>query len=179
LWDEQSGVLRRHALVFDDGKGVIRDGVPVSTERSPAVMAYQQRQTLVFRWKDIEALGEPAVGIMAAEGLRAVCSVPLKTRRGCHGALTVAKPEDLPFSADEVSLLEQVAQPLAIAIENALAYRQISLLRDRLNDEKVYLEDEVTRGHEFKEIVGQSQRFQRRSSKASCSATRGAPLPER
>ena len=157
LWDEQAQVLRRHALVFPDGKGVIRDGVPVGTDRSPAVMAFRRRETLVFRWKDIEALGEPAVGIMAAEGLRAVCSVPLQTRRGCLGALTVAKPADDPFSADEVLLLEQVAQPLAIAIENALAYQQISALRDRLNDEKVYLEDEVTRGHEFKEIVGRSR----------------------
>ena len=157
LWDEQAQVLRRHALVFPDGKGVIRDGVPVGTDRTPAVMAFRRRETLVFRWKDIEALGEPAVGIMAAEGLRSVCSVPLQTRRGCHGALTVAKPADDPFSADEILLLEQVAQPLAIAIENALAYQQISALRDRLTDEKVYLEDEVTRGHEFKEIVGRSR----------------------
>ena len=121
------------------------------------MLAFRRRETLVFRWKDIEALGEPIVGIMAAEGLRAVCAVPLQTRRRCHGALTVAKPDDVPFSADEVLLLEQVARPLAIAIENALAYQQISALRDRLNDEKVYLEDEVTRGHEFKEIVGQSR----------------------
>lgn len=62
-------------------------------------MAYRSRETLVFRWPDIEALGEPAVGIMAAAGLRSVCSVPLLTRRGCHGTLTVAKPEDEAFSA--------------------------------------------------------------------------------
>jgi formate hydrogenlyase transcriptional activator len=157
LWDEHEGVLRRHALVFAAGTGVIRDGVPVSTDRSPAVMAYRQRKTLVMRWSEIAELGEPAVGIMAAEGLRSVCCVPLQTRRACHGALTVAKPEDVAFSADEVSLLEQIALPLAVAIENALAYQQISLLRDRLTEEKVYLEDEVTRQHEFKEIVGQSR----------------------
>jgi transcriptional regulator of acetoin/glycerol metabolism len=111
----------------------------------------------VYQWRDVEALGQDAIDLLTPLGLRSICAVPLTTPRDCHGVLMVGRPDDLPYSAADVALLEQVAHPLAIAIENALAYRRISDLRDRLVDEKVYLEDEVARNHEFEEIVGNSR----------------------
>src|SRR6202008_1438963 len=45
---------------------------------------------------------------------------------------------------------------IAIAIENALAYRQISELKDKLAQEKLYLEEEIRSDSNFENIVGNS-----------------------
>ena len=45
---------------------------------------------------------------------------------------------------------------MAIAIENALAYREIAELKDKLAQEKLYLEEEIRSEADFEGIVGQS-----------------------
>ncbi|MGD0212668.1 MAG: sigma 54-interacting transcriptional regulator [Terriglobales bacterium] len=55
-----------------------------------------------------------------------------------------------------MDLLNQVANQVAIAVDNALAYRQIAELKDKLADEKSYLEDEIRSEYNFDEIVGES-----------------------
>ena len=49
-----------------------------------------------------------------------------------------------------------MAQQVAIAVENALAYREIAELKEKLNKEKLYLEEEIRTEHNFDEIVGES-----------------------
>ena len=157
LWDAEAGELRRLALVAVDGASEPPSLSVMRHDEAPAMKTFRTRKTQVYQWADVERLGEEAIARMKHVGLRSICAVPLQTARDCHGVLMVGKPDDVPYSAADIALLEQVAQPLAIAIENALAYRRISDLRDRLADEKVYLEDEVTRKHEFDEIVGHSR----------------------
>ena len=60
------------------------------------------------------------------------------------------------FTRDEVDFLMQMANQLALAVENALAYREIANLKDKLTQEKVYLEDEIRGEMSFDEIVGKS-----------------------
>ena len=52
--------------------------------------------------------------------------------------------------------LRLVANQVAIAVENALAYDEIAELKDRLAQEKVYLQDEIRSELNFDEIVGRS-----------------------
>lgn len=65
------------------------------------------------------------------------------------------------FAAHDVELLNQIANELAIAVENALAFRQIEQLKDKLAEEKLYLEDEIRTEYDFEEIVGESQSLKR------------------
>ncbi len=58
-------------------------------------------------------------------------------------------------------LLTQVAQQVAIAVENALAFREIETLKNKLKEEKLYLEEEVRAKHNFEEIIGQSTTLKR------------------
>src|SRR5207245_4118537 len=57
---------------------------------------------------------------------------------------------------DEVGFLTQVANQIAIAVENALAYGEIRSLKDKLAEERVYLRDEVRNERNFEEVVGKS-----------------------
>jgi transcriptional regulator with GAF, ATPase, and Fis domain len=53
-------------------------------------------------------------------------------------------------------MLVQVAGQVAMAVSNAMVFRQIADLRDRLRQEKQYLEDEINLENRFEDIVGES-----------------------
>src|SRR5579871_2683253 len=91
-----------------------------------------------------------------ADGLNPLCHFPLVSKNRLLGVLAVAKREENSFDRDEVAFLTQVANQVAIGVENALAYREIAELKDRLAQEKLYLEDEVRGEMDFEGIVGQS-----------------------
>jgi formate hydrogenlyase transcriptional activator len=92
----------------------------------------------------------------AGEGLNSFCDVPLISRNRRLGVLAVARREENAFNEDEVAFLTQVANQVAIGVENALAFSEIAELKDRLAQEKLYLEDEIRGEMDFEGIVGQS-----------------------
>jgi formate hydrogenlyase transcriptional activator len=89
-------------------------------------------------------------------GFKAQCQLPLVNRGRGLGVLMLACFEDA-FSETEIPFLEQVAAQIAIAIENARAHRQIAALKEQLEGERVYVEDEILAGAKFEEIVGSSE----------------------
>ena len=66
----------------------------------------------------------------------------------------VSRREDM--TPEEVALLVQVAGQVAIALDNAAAYKRIEELNARLAEEKLYLKDEIRTNYFFEEIVGRS-----------------------
>ena len=93
---------------------------------------------------------------LLAEGVKSFCSIPLQSHDRILGTLNIGRLREDAFSRDEVELLSQVAQQIAIAVENGLAYREIAELKEKLNEEKLYLEHEIRSEHNFEEIVGDS-----------------------
>ena len=91
-----------------------------------------------------------------AEGLKSGCVLPLASRGRMHGVLLLGRRDENTFSRDDVKFLMQVASQVAIAVENALAYKKIAELKEKLTQEKLYLEDEIRTELNFEEIVGKS-----------------------
>ena len=60
------------------------------------------------------------------------------------------------LSQHDADRLGQMAGQVAMAVNNAIAYRQIAELRDRISQEKEYLEEEINLEHRFEDIVGES-----------------------
>ena len=89
--------------------------------------------------------------------MKSFCSLPLLAHKRTLGALNVGRRRDDGFTLEDVELLSQVAQQVAIAVENALAYKQIAQLKDKLTEEKLYLEEEIQTDYNFEEIVGESR----------------------
>jgi formate hydrogenlyase transcriptional activator len=52
--------------------------------------------------------------------------------------------------------LQLIANQVAVAVENAVAFQEIEALKDKLAEEKAYLEEEVRTEHNFGDIVGES-----------------------
>jgi formate hydrogenlyase transcriptional activator len=82
--------------------------------------------------------------------------LPLVRGGRALGVLSVARLRKDSFTNQDVDFLIQIAGQIAIAIDNALSYRKISELSDKLAQEKLYLEDEIRSELNFEEIVGNS-----------------------
>jgi formate hydrogenlyase transcriptional activator len=72
------------------------------------------------------------------------CIVPLVCRGERLGTLASASSRDGAFDAEVTQFLERIADAIAPAVANALAYRQIEELKNRLAKEKSYLQSEIS-----------------------------------
>jgi len=90
-----------------------------------------------------------------------VCILPLASRGRVLGIFGVVKYQDNAFNSDDIEFLTQIANQVAIAVENALAFGQIQELKDKLAQEKLYLEDEIRSEMNFAQIVGKSASLRR------------------
>jgi formate hydrogenlyase transcriptional activator len=104
----------------------------------------------------MEGFDSPTSRLMRDEGVRSVVSMPLITHDRALGTLSLASLRDAAFQQGDVDLLVQVAGQVAIAVENALAFQEIGELKNKLAQEKLYLEDEIRSELNFEEIVGES-----------------------
>jgi formate hydrogenlyase transcriptional activator len=142
------------------GKEIVVADCTADTEaaRSPAGIAITTRRPAHFDEAGLRALAsESCVARRVLDGgFRSVCSVPLLSHDRVLGALNVASERPNAFSEADVELLGQVAQQIAIAVENGLAFQEIAELKEKLNTEKLYLEDEIRTEHNFEEIIGES-----------------------
>jgi formate hydrogenlyase transcriptional activator len=85
-----------------------------------------------------------------------VCVLPLVSRSRVLGTFGAVKYQDNAFTAGDIEFLTQIANQVAIAVENALAFGEIRELKDKLAQEKLYLEDEIRSEMNFAQIVGNS-----------------------
>jgi formate hydrogenlyase transcriptional activator len=89
-------------------------------------------------------------------GLRSAVSVPMSVKGKIIGTLHVGSRVCGAYGSDEASLLLGIGEQVALAIENLLAYEEIAALKSRLEEENVYLQEEVRTEAEFGDIVGES-----------------------
>ena len=153
LYDENAGTLRLQ-WIYDEKRGSTAADLALPSDRSAAGVTFQRGVTRVFRRSDLEEFGPDGAPMMKAAGLESVCCVPLVTRNGKFGTLNVGSADADAFSEEDVTLLGQTSAQVAIAVENARAYQEMTRLNAQLADEKQYLERELH--HEFSEIVGKS-----------------------
>src|SRR6201981_1113419 len=149
LQDAASEKFRVFAVDFPHGKGVLKEELLVRP--STAVKeALEPLRPVVSHTCD------EASDIVVAEGLKAYCSIPLVNRGRAIGILSVLRATETPFSQEDINFLSRASGQIAIAIENAFAYHEISQLKDKLAQEKLYLEEEIRSEMSFENIIGNS-----------------------
>jgi formate hydrogenlyase transcriptional activator len=157
LPDSDKSQLRLCAQDFPDCKGFFKEEMEIPLEGSLPGKAFQTGKPLVTGSLDLVVL-DPAVQHAAAgEGMNSFCLLPLASRGRVLGVVGLARREQNAFNREEVEFLIQVANQVAIAVDNALAYGQITEVRDHLAQEKLYLEDEIRSEHRFEDIIGRSE----------------------
>jgi len=153
--DEKSGQLVRQATDFPLRKGSAAN-TEVSAAKDPGGKAVLERAPLIFNKGEMQEFPAGTTDHLLAEGLQALCCVPLLRPKGPLGVLVLGSTRPEAFKTDDLTLLNQVAAQLAITIENARAAREVEQLRSRLDHEKRFLEGEPRTLLHFEEIIGES-----------------------
>jgi formate hydrogenlyase transcriptional activator len=155
LPDAASEKFRVFAMDFPHGKGVIKEELLV-TPSAAVKRAIDSLKPVVFDTRNLDELEPDPYGLAAAEGLKVACNIPLVNRGRALGILSIVRTTETPFAPEDVDFLSRASGPIAIAVENALAYREISELKDKLAQEKLYLEEEFRSEMGFEQIIGNS-----------------------
>jgi formate hydrogenlyase transcriptional activator len=160
LLDKTTGEIHLKGLHSPGGMHFEIDETSGRPEGLPSGEALATGKPVVTAGLDFERFPSPLYRRYAGMGFRSSCSIPLAGANGMLGALDLARMSGEPFTEDEVDLLVQVARQIAIATENALAYRELSQIKDKLATEKLYLEDEIRFDQNLGSMIGEGPAFQ-------------------
>ena len=157
LPDATNKQLQLYALDFPSGKEVPQQGISQPLDDSLAGQVFRSGKPWVG---DIEDLNRSNSGsgnwAIAADSVETICMLPLIRCNSNLGVLCLMRLEKNAFTRSDVEFLSQIAGQVAIAIDNAFAYRRITELSDQLKQENLYLEDEIRSELNFEEIIGNS-----------------------
>src|SRR4030095_15174436 len=122
---------------------------------SPAGVAFTGQKYVLRSDLELERLTtseERAYG----HGFRSICALPLVVRGKSIGAITVGSLDRSRYSEADAQFLMEVANQIAIAVDNLRAHEETAALKARFEAEAVYLQEEIKTEHNFEEIIGQS-----------------------
>ncbi|MCB9865494.1 MAG: sigma 54-interacting transcriptional regulator [Phycisphaerales bacterium] len=155
LHDATSDLMRLHVLGSRQAVAP-QPVIELNPKDDPAGQVWRTQQPLITanlaelkRWPQLLERVQPY-------GLESFCWLPLTTARRRLGALVFIAAQPAAYSPGELPFLQLVANQVAVAVENALAFEEIEGLRDKLAKEKAYLEEEVRTEHDFGDIVGEN-----------------------
>jgi formate hydrogenlyase transcriptional activator len=156
LPDADGKLLRVHTLDFPDGKGFFTQDTMVPIEGSMPGETFKTGKPFVVNRLDPAEMAPEMYAKASGEGMNSFCDIGLISRDRLLGVLALARRQENAFDNEEISFITEVANQVAIAMENALAFREIAELKDKLAQEKLYLEEEIRGEMDFEGIVGQS-----------------------
>jgi formate hydrogenlyase transcriptional activator len=159
LHDAEANQFRSYMFDVPSSIPSIDEGIGVPIEGSMGGAAFQSGQPIFTTVKELAGSLSDFDQAMIQGGLKAGGIVPLIAHDKKLGVLGVGRLKEVPYTSEEQELLCHTANQIAIAVENALAYREIETLKNKLASEKVYLEEEIK--YNFAEIVGQSRALQK------------------
>ena len=176
LFEGDKDNMKAYVLSPERSQPIIESGRPVSLNQTLSAQAFLEREAKTLTREDLESHGSSIANRILGAGIRTMRCVPLLTSTGTLGTLNVGSKKDKAFSEEDEEVLNQIAAQLAIALDNARAYREIQALKDRLAEEKLYLEDEIRSELNFEEIVGESPELKRVLAQARTVAPSGSTV---
>src|SRR5262245_54365494 len=180
LYEPETRQLKLHAL--DSAGSSVQQSTLVPVEGTLPGLAFSSHQPVLVNELSLEQFPSEFTSHLVAQGLKSACCVPLISPGRVSGVLNLGSLRENAFTQADVELLGQVANQVAIAIENFLslyqivelhnkladeklsleeAYAEISKLKDQLYEENLALREEIDQASMFEEIVGSSPALQR------------------
>jgi formate hydrogenlyase transcriptional activator len=165
LHEPATDTMRLHVLETSELNPL---AITLPVDDDPAGLVWQTQTPLIIssvaearRWPVFSERVQPF-------GAHSACILPLTTARRRLGALVFASKQPAAYDKPDVGFLQLVANQVAVAAENALAFqeiesafREIQALKDQLAKENLYLQEEVRTEHNFGEVVGESDTLRR------------------
>jgi formate hydrogenlyase transcriptional activator len=155
LYDQSTSNLRLTAMDFPEHEDVFIEDEIVELDGTDAGRAFTTRLPV------ISGSAPASDSVWKRSGLKSGVRVPLISRDRVLGILGVGRLSEDSFTQEDLDLLTAVGEQVAIAVENALAYQKIDALKNKLQEEKLYLQEEIRSEYNFEEIIGTSQALKR------------------
>jgi formate hydrogenlyase transcriptional activator len=155
LPDAANEHLQLYAADFSDSTEAIFRGMSGPLESSIIGQVFRSGKRWVGGLEEW-SISHSDSGAGWGDGPMTVCMFPLIRCKNVLGVLCLVREQKNGFTMEELEFLSQIAGQVAIAIDNAFAYRRIKELSDKLTQEKLYLEDEIRSELNFEEIIGNS-----------------------
>ena len=176
LLDPASGLLKIHALDFPGHQDLFKQEITIARDVSPAGHTISSGQPLLARGAELDRYTSEIIRVLRSEGIQTVGCVPLTSHGNTFGSLNLASRRTDAFTPQDFELLQQVAAQIAIAVENALAFKEIDALTNKLAVEKLYLEEEIRSEFNFEEIIGESAALKRALAQVELAAPAGTTV---
>jgi formate hydrogenlyase transcriptional activator len=155
LIDKQSNDLECVVLDFPSSKGSL-----TAFARSELTGADREKMRSpvpeLLSLEEFEKLPAQIVEKLKAESITSMAIAPMVTASGPQGVIATGSRRANNFGQDELDLLSQISTQIALAVDNAIAYGRLTEARDRLEEERLYLESEIKSEYNFGDIVGRS-----------------------
>ncbi len=149
--------------------------IDLPLEDDPAGLVWQSQEPLIIasmaqlsRWPRVLERVQPY-------GVQSLCFLPLTTARRRLGTLVFSCKQPSAYNTADVGFLQHVANQVAVAVENTLAFQELTALKDRLAQEKAYLEEEI-RTENFKGMVAVSGALREALKKVETVAPTGSTV---
>jgi formate hydrogenlyase transcriptional activator len=123
--------------------------------------AIQTRTVTLLTAAEIDRFNNPMIKEIHESGVQSLCCVPLLLGSRALGSVLLGATRENAFNREDAEYLQQVARQIAPAIQNASAYREVAQAKDRLAQEKRYLENEIHAEQQPENIVGNSPALKR------------------
>jgi formate hydrogenlyase transcriptional activator len=155
LFEEGSNQLQCITFDFPGTRGFLHD-IPAPHLTESDLESIRARAPTTFGKEEIETWPEFVADPFRSESIICIAGIPLMGSKSPLGMISLGSRQKDAFRQSDLNLLAQVSNQISLALENALAYGRLKVSRNRLEDERLYLESEIQSEYNFEDIVGKS-----------------------
>jgi formate hydrogenlyase transcriptional activator len=166
--------LRVYARDFAAGDESWQEEIVVPAVGRPAGEVLKSGEPLILNREGLARYGTHLN--LWSMGLHSLCVLPMISRGRAIGTLNLGGLREGAFSPGDIDFLLQVVNQIAIGVENALNYEQVTAARERLVEERNYLTEELRTEHDFEAVIGQSSALKRILKQAELVAPTGSTV---
>src|SRR6059058_2485551 len=158
-YDHERGVVR--GAMLETGSTALVPREEMVAKETPHAIVIESQQPLIVSDTSAETRWPERMTVIRNEGIGSFCVLPLTTVHTRLGTLGFARRDHATYTDAEVEFMGEVAKLVAVGIENAMAFQEIARLKDKLAEERLYLESEIRSEQSFEHIVGDSPALHR------------------
>src|SRR5207249_2588689 len=158
-YDHERGVVR--SAMLETGSTALVPREEMVAKETPHAIVIESQQPLIVSDTGAETRWPERMAMIRNDGIGSFCVLPLTTVHTRLGTLGFARRDRGTYTDAEVQFMGEVAKLVAVAIENAMAFREIARLKDKLAEERLYLESEIRNAQSFEHIIGDSPPLRR------------------
>ncbi len=156
LLDKNQSRLEAAAMDFPARQGFLQH-VELPLLTADQIQWVRTRQPELWTRTELQTLPPVIRDSYASEGIEAMAIASLRAPNRPLGVITLGSKRADYFRPDDLDLLGQIATQISLALDNALAYEKLNASKNQIEEERLYLEEELRAEYNFEDIVGKSE----------------------